>query len=249
MRRKSLAPNTMKFCFCLTPRRPVQDQAGNALLIILIAVALFGALMFAMTQSRTTFTGATSQEEARIIATEMIQYGDTIRNAVNKLLLVGGAKFGNSSDTSPSFYTAGVSTDYQTAGPSRLEVFSMDGGGVSYQKPPEDACVSTCAYDFAGGITIPGVGDDNLDDLAMVVQDVDPLVCKRINDVQKTGWSSIPTFTPFQLEAFSGINFCDTGGCSFPQNFGVTFSGKRSFCYRENASGQRYIFVHVIRSR
>lgn len=239
----------MKNYFCLRRCRPLQNQAGNALLIILIAVALFGALTFAITKSRTTFTSATSQEEARILAAEMIQYGDAVRNAVSKLTLVGGARFSGSSDTSPSFYTTGVSTDYQTAGPARFEVFSKDGGAISYQTPPEDACVSACAYDFAGGFLIPAVGSDTADDLAMVVQDVDPLVCKRINDVQKTGWTSIPTFTPFQLEAFSGVNFCDVGGCGFPQNFGVTFTGKRSFCYQENASGERYIFVHVLRAR
>ena len=231
--------------------RSFPAQQGNALLIVLIGVALFAALAFAISSSRTSVVGATTKEKARVIATEMIQYGDAVGSTVNKLLLVGGAKFTGSSDTSPSFYTTGVSTDYQTGGPANFEVFSMSGGGLAHQDPPQGACLSSCAYDFTAGVYLKGIGDDGKDDLAMVVRDVDPQVCTMINEVQKNGWSSTPSGDQFPLEVFSGINFCDVGGCGETHYFtgDAAFDRKKSFCYQEAGGAQRYVFVHVVRSR
>ena len=62
---------------------------GNILFLILIGVALFGALAYAVTQgSRGGGKGDISDEQADIAASQAIQMADDIATAVSRLQIV-----------------------------------------------------------------------------------------------------------------------------------------------------------------
>ena len=63
-------------------------EKGNALFLILIAVALFAALSYAVTQSGRS-GGDANKEESLITAGKVTQYGAVMRTAVDRMILSG----------------------------------------------------------------------------------------------------------------------------------------------------------------
>lgn len=106
---------------------------GNVLFIILIAVALFGALTAAVTRSTSTVSPETLTEgQAKIYASEMMQYAHELEQAVNRLLTLKGCEqtqisFDENVSTVGTYDNAGAPSDYH------CHVFHVNGGGVSYK--------------------------------------------------------------------------------------------------------------------
>jgi hypothetical protein len=109
-------------------------QQGNILFLILIAVALFAALSYAVTGSSRSGGQTISQDKAKIAAAEIVQYGTQLEQAVTRLKVINGC-----SDTQLSFERApfdGSDTAYlnPNAPPDfRCHVFHPTGGGVVYR--------------------------------------------------------------------------------------------------------------------
>lgn len=66
----------------------MQAQRGNVLFLILIAVALFAALSYAVTQSGRG-SGSTDKERALIEAAKAVQYASALRTAAVRMILMG----------------------------------------------------------------------------------------------------------------------------------------------------------------
>ena len=64
------------------------NQRGNALFLILIAVALFAALSYAVTQSGRS-GGGVDKEKAIIEAAEITQFASMLHQTVNRMVLTG----------------------------------------------------------------------------------------------------------------------------------------------------------------
>ncbi len=104
-----------------------QTQKGNVLFLILIAVALFAALSYAVTQS--SRTGGDSARETNILnAAQLTQYPTSVRTAVLRLIIDGfqdtGLQFNNPASA--------VGTD------EPFEVFATIGGGAVFQNAPRE---------------------------------------------------------------------------------------------------------------
>ena len=107
-----------------------QGERGNALFLILIAVALFAALSYAVTQSGRG-SGSIDREQGLINAAQLTQYPSAIRTAATRLILTG---------------TAATAVDFDaTSGGDAI--FSPTGGGVTAQTPPSTAVVGTACTD------------------------------------------------------------------------------------------------------
>ncbi len=109
-----------------------RQETGNALFLILIAVALFAALSYAITQS-SRGGGSIDRETQMVQLAQANQYVAQIQTALQKLLLTGGCDI-----VDISFENSSTSSyDYGT---DACKVFHPDGGGVSN---------TTAAPDFA----------------------------------------------------------------------------------------------------
>lgn len=59
-----------------------RSERGNILFMILIAVALFAALSYAVTSSSRGGSKGIGEERARLLASRIVQYGTSIEQAV-----------------------------------------------------------------------------------------------------------------------------------------------------------------------
>ena len=107
-------------------------QKGSALFLILIAVVLFAALTYAITQSNRGDGASAGRETTSITAAQLVNYAQTLENAVNKLLLRGCA------DTEISFENLFVTGYTNPNAPTNksCHIKDMAGGGVAWQTPP-----------------------------------------------------------------------------------------------------------------
>ena len=120
---------------------------GNVLFLILIAVALFAALSYAVTQSSKTGGSNIGKDKAKIIASEIIQYATSVEQAVSRITLMNGC-----TDTQISFENPIVSGFINPNAPAdkRCHILHLDGGGVAARKFPAKLIVPSCTQLYCG---------------------------------------------------------------------------------------------------
>ena len=157
--------------------KQINNQKGNVLFLILIAVALFAALSYAVTQS--SRSGGDASRETNILnAAQLTQYPVTVRTAVLRMVIDGFQ------DTSIAFTkpsgTAAVSDP-------RL-VFNPVGGGAIYQDAPLEVMAngSPGEWFFNMNFEVPELGRSSAsspvgNELIAFLPGVAESVCTRIN--------------------------------------------------------------------
>lgn len=145
------------------------------LFLILIAVALFAALSYAVTQSTRSGGGSTEREQALLGSSAMTQYPTSLRTSVIRMIL-GGTGLESVLFNSPSNF--GVLT------PARL-VFHPQGGGATFQNPATDVLqVGASAWAFNANFDIPQIGLDGTggNDVIAFLPGISSAVCSRVNE-------------------------------------------------------------------
>jgi len=167
-------------------------EAGNALIYVLIAIALFAALSF--TLSRNTDTGeagALSDQRAELYATQIISYAAQAKSAVDQMMF-SGARINQLDFTDPS--DAGFNSGTQKARTNR--VFHPEGGGLVKGRLPSDAIDQSTTDPVAGWYLgrfnnvewTAGAGDD----VILIAYQIHQSVCEKINE-KINGSAAIPT--------------------------------------------------------
>lgn len=100
-------------------------QRGNALFLILIAVILFAALSYAITQSNRSSGDAS--EVAGIGASSILEYSTALSNGLMRMQLRGG-------DMAAADFTAPSDAGFSAGTPAN-QVFHPSGAAVTYQLP------------------------------------------------------------------------------------------------------------------
>ena len=153
----------------------MKSERGNALFLILIAVALFAALSYAVTQSGRG-GGSIDKEQALILASQATQFPASVRTGVTRMVITGSS-IGNLIFTE----AGGAGTD---------DVFIAAEGGVIWQDPPANAqtAASDWIYMPAAGATdgwyVLGVGTNTQDtgrEVIMAMNNTTLAVCQQIN--------------------------------------------------------------------
>lgn len=156
------------------------NQRGNVLFLILIAVALFAALSYAVTQS--SRSGGDSSRETNILnAAQLTQYPTSIRTAVLRLVIDG-------------FQDTGLLYNNPTSavgGNEPFEIFATIGGGAVYQNAPTEMMQTggineDGQWSFNMNFEVPelgrtGVGGLNGNELIAFLPGVTQSVCTRLN--------------------------------------------------------------------
>ena len=158
-------------------------QSGNALFLILIAVALFAALSYAVTQSGRG-GGSIDREQRQLNVSVFLNYIAEIERGVQRLSLLG------SGASNIEFYTAPIDTTIFnvpcSSGPDCI--FASEGGGVNWggrvsdfnipvtDVPPYD----TDQFLFTTNGSVQGVGT-SAPEIMLLIFDVDTEYCADIN--------------------------------------------------------------------
>ena len=161
-----------------------RSQSGSAIIYILIAIALLAALAFTIMNTSRSGGESLTALQTRVIADEVIQYGETVANAVQKLKLRG------CTDNEISFETDATGATYENGSAPTNEschVFSLSGGAIQWQegRPDIEDPSSYAKYSYKD-IAIPGMGTSAADLVLMLEPDDSPAVkfdqvCLRIN--------------------------------------------------------------------
>lgn len=151
-----------------------KNEHGNALFLILIAVALFAALSYAVTQSGRG-GGGVDREQALISASQITQYAAGLRSTVTRMLITG---------------TGVGDLDFGTASAVEDRVFDTAGGGAIEQDPPPSAQTAATPYDYldalatTNGWYVFNLGSDTEGtgrDVMIAASNLDDNVCNEIN--------------------------------------------------------------------
>lgn len=153
-------------------------ESGNVLFLILIAVALFAALSYVVTQSTRSGGGSTEREKNILSSAQMTQYPTALRTSVIRLVL-GGVGIETIRFDAPG--TGSFTTS------SNLQVFHPSGGGATYQQAPADLSAtgtSPLDWTFNAEFDIPGIGlsGPGGNDVIAFLPGVSSGVCKQANE-------------------------------------------------------------------
>ncbi len=175
--------------------------SGNALFLILIAVALFAALSYAVTQSGRG-GGSIDREQAELGAAQLLQYYSLLQTTVDRLLLTGCSKSDIAYEGASTSGWGGINYVNIAGTPAdgSCQVFQAAGGGLTYS-PPSDAILDSSQSGigtyghtfFVHDMLIAGAGINGGDDYNhyIVTAHVSDAVCLAINS-RVHGTSEIP---------------------------------------------------------
>ena len=233
----------------LSPSRTHKNQSGSALYFILIAVALFAALSFMVSESLRSGGTQISEEKTRVLVSAILDYGRTMRQTVQTLRINGCEKTDiNFENNIISGYTNGGAPP-----DNACDVFNIDGGGANYVKPNTDALdksqTASALYGewyFAGEEALSGsMGDDTLSDLILYLPWINEQTCLKINeDLGITNTQITESWDLVTTNKFTG-SYTDVGNNI--GNNASDLSGKISGCFKGNTTGNHYYHVLVTR--
>lgn len=151
-------------------------ENGNALFLILIAVALFAALSYAITQSGRG-GGTVDRETSLIAAGQVVEFPATVKTAVTRMMITG----------TPASGATGISLDTTPAG-NTYEVFDPAGGGMTNVPPPTSSGATAWTYvdatAAANGFYVKDVGTNTSvtgREVMAVATGITLTVCEQIN--------------------------------------------------------------------
>lgn len=213
---------------------------------ILMAIAMLAALSAMIARGNRTNTGFLNDEQVKIAAQEIIDYGNAMAETVQRLRLRGCA------DDEISFDKPLGNTAVNNNAPAdkSCHVYDINGGKM---KPVSDDYFPVSNYvGFAGSSDLLNVGTYNCGtsacaDLYMVVRladDAGQQVCAKINELMgNTTLIPLPS-TTYML---GGPYFDGTYGTHKASN--GLFSGLMTACYNYSPSPTTNYHIHVLIAR
>lgn len=243
-------------------------ESGNVLFLILIAVALFAALSYAVTQSTRSGGGDAGKETSKISSAQLTQYPAGIRTSLVRMI-IGGQNVETLEFNPPADFAN--CTEYpSSSGKYPRCVFHPSGGGATYSAPATDLVNGTSQWVFnaENEINLVGTstGDDTVTvptaDLIAFLPDVTLSVCETIND--QLGINGIPVESGIDYTSANDMvnpdGATDTGICGpapatcdgatigSPTGTNVSeLDGQPFGCFEQPAG--TYVYYHVLIER
>lgn len=238
----------------------MRNDSGNILFLILIAVALFAALSYAVTQSSRGGAGNTVKETSTINSSVLSQSTSSIRASLQRMT--------TDNNTLLDIQFNG-SADFNDLTSNALGVFHPSGGGVIYAMAPTGVInaassnptgqwVYTLNFEVANvGTSVAGSLDGN--DLLAMLPGVTMDVCKQADNRLGISTQPFPTINnaAYSSDLITNLqNYYMDNDYTMPgaelvigNNAGdSTLSGKAEGCFFE-ASTQQYVYYSVLSER
>lgn len=230
-------------------------QKGNVLFLILIAVALFAALSYAVTQS--SRSGGDAGRETNILnSAQLTQYPNQIRTAMIRMIIEG---------TPVTSLEFNAPSDFGTLTNPARGVFHPTGGGAVYQRVPGEMMANgnPGTWTFNMEFEVPQIGlSDGATSLAgndviAFIAGLNQDVCTRLNiEAEISGIPVIGADLSGTSAGDYGANM--TNGYDVSTARGVEldnanddFTGKPYGCF-ENGTGAGdgiFVYYHVLYER
>ncbi len=241
-----------------------QGERGNVLFLILIAVALFAALSYAVTSSSRSGGGDASSETNLISSAQITQYPAAVRTSIVRMI-IGGAQVTDLEFNPPSDF---ANLSDSGGGAKGFGVFHPDGGGATYATIPPDvmADAQQGTWTFNGDFEVVNIGVSTAtnaagNDIIAFLPGVKESICNRIN--QELGIANTPIVTATVAGVDPGtpgyMRMMDnatkipaseivigTGGAAGTNM--ADLDGQPYGCFRNTASGE-FVYYHVIVER
>ena len=225
-----------------------KSENGNVLFLILIAVALFAALSYAVTQSSQVGAGKTDNESGKIHASQLNQYPTLVRSQILRMRARNiemldlefnpPSAFGSLSSPDVGVFHPSGGTTYITAAPALMENEMQ--GQWAYNVGFEINNLGTSETSNVRGnelITfLPGIKEN---------------ICRRVNELSGVNTTpSINNATYYnQALEFMDDSYAQPTGETIIGDANLTALSAQPFgCFLESSSGQHiYYFVLIER--
>ncbi len=235
----------------------IQNQNGNALWFILLAVALLGFLAGAVSRNSSSVNQSGSVEQARIKASALLRYSKSVETAVQQMMLNG------ISENDLDFVAINAAHDNSNCSDAECEVFDIKGGGIQYRSVANILSDSSHSdiWHVSTENRVYQFGCDDADngctELLLLAKNIPKAICLQINKIQ--GITNPSNDAPRQSEILEGseftgsysstINSVSIGGTN-TTNEAPQVKGKEAGCVYEFGSSQNiYHFYQVLVSR
>lgn len=228
-------------------------QSGSVLFFILIAVALFAALSFVVANMLRGGEHGANRDTSRLAATELVEYSNTVRNAIRTMHIAGTAPeslcFDNA-NWGDNLYAADSCSDNAT------RLFDPAGGGVAWQGPSRNVNDGS-PWLFTGVNGIEAIGSscaaESCADLKMILPGVKREVCIMANELAgiPNPNGEPPVDAGYDTTPFTG-SFAATGtGNIGDETTSAGLSSQATGCFRATTGtgAGHYHFYRVLVSR
>lgn len=243
-------------------------QRGNILFLILLAVVLFAALAYAVTQSMRGGGRDAGDESARTMAASIIQFAALVENEVSRKMLVDSVKERELAFDSTVYkrYTDPASNwpNNPNCASNRCRIFASAGGSVPEQTFEKATLPWTSSTTYASSRSLQGYpriarGDvvnvgTSKQDLLLGIMSLRKDVCDAINTalgIPKTAMVTVENVNSMGQPAYmAGNSYWDFDENAVGQigDQEPAFRGQPSGCINTGAN-ESYYFYHVILAR
>lgn len=247
-----------------THKEQYSPESGSVLFYILIAVALFAALAYAMSQNNRGGSTSKNEEFLQLQASEILQYANGLQRAIRHMRIEG---LDFSELSFKNNFVAGY--DNALCGKDECRIFNPNGGGMSYQEPLVDDWLDSSQstrtffgeWYFPGDLCVLDVGSDsgagcssdnkNNEDVVVILPWIRKDLCEQIN--QDLGITS--TGDPIPAESSGDAWNADDRKFDGTDDDGERLDqgGRRYGCFEGNAFDNppagTYHFFQVIWAR
>ncbi|MCK5384300.1 MAG: hypothetical protein KAJ29_01895 [Alphaproteobacteria bacterium] len=229
------------------------DQRGNILFLILVAVALFAALFYAVRPSSDDDSNVGSNKIRLINSAKITQYPVSVSMKVVGMIS-SGVPVNKIRFNRPS------NDEFDNLDSTDIGVFHPDGGNATYDSAPENVMADgqPGEWVFNAELEVPGIGLTGLggNDIIAYLVGLKKRVCLKINEEYGIGSSTIPKLKSCHLAKYKtrmyddGSNDYEMPGEDVPDIDDGTGSlnGQPFGCFQDGGDGD-YVYYHVILER
>ncbi len=190
------------------------NNSGNALWIILMAIAMLAFLTGIIARSSSSVNQSGSVEQARIKATSLLRFSQSVNTAVQQMMMNG------MSENDLDFLAISGAHNNTNCTATNCEVFHTDGGGIAYQTPAQlmndtshtdiwHVSTENLVYQFGCD-----TADNGCTELLLLAPNIPLNICLQINKIQNI--TNPSNDAPRMLDILEGSAF--TGAYSATVN-------------------------------
>lgn len=232
-----------------------QSEKGNVLFLILIAVALFAALSYAVTQSTRSGGGDAGRETSLVNSAQITQYPASVKTAITRMII--------SLSVDPTTIEFNPPANFGTLTQQSYGVFYPTAGGATYMEAPSSvmAAGTPGIWRFNSENDIYNIGTDGAPstssaDIIAFLPGVSLAICQRIH-TQLGLSTTIPTETGISFDSAATFTLANNmtnantgigaGGGVIGDAGGSILNGQPQGCFQQPAS--TYVYYHVLVER